>query len=120
MTKQEYLRSTNRFAIDQNKLQTIYAIYAGRFPEALERIISGSNESVFFDDDDMRILSFAEMVDAEQDLHIDFKSKKLMPIADCGDNDFIVYDYANNVWAKFNIVDETIFMKRAELGELLK
>lgn len=119
MTKQEYLQSVNRFAIDQNKLQTIYAIYTGRFPETLERIISGSNESVFFDDD-TRILSFAEMVDAEQDLHIDFKRKELMPIADCGDNDFIVYDYANNVWAKFNIVDETIFMKRAELGELLK
>ena len=53
-------------------------------------------------------------------LHVEFKKKGLLPVADCRENDFILYDFINGMWAKFNIVDEIIFKERLSLEELLK
>ena len=119
MTCKEYLVDLERKEINADKVKRINEIYTGRFPEILKIIISNNDSSIFFDDGN-RMLSYAEIVDAEKDLHVDFNSKGLIPIADCGDNVFIVFDYTSQAWAKFNIVDETLFKKRESLGDLLK
>lgn len=43
----------------------------------------------------------------------------MIPVIDCGENDFIVYHTAEGNWSKFNIIEECVFKKRATLGELL-
>ena len=118
MTKKGFLDKITSLAIDEDKLLKIFDIYSDQLPEVLCKIISNIDEAVFFDDG-TRILSYSEILDAEKDLHIKFKAKGLIPISDYGDNDFIVYDFKNKIWAKFNIVDETLFKKRASLEELL-
>ena len=80
--------------------------------------ISGSNKTVFLDDN-IRILSFDEIINAEKELHVDFKSNQIIPLVDCGENDFIVYHFFDKIWSKFNIVDETVFKKKNSLQELL-
>ena len=67
----------------------------------------------------MRILSYKEILNAEYDLHVDFKTKQMIPLADCGDNDFVVYHFDTHEWSKFNIIDEVTFKKRKTLAEVL-
>lgn len=42
-------------------------------------------------DDGVRILAFKEILNAKEELHVDFKADGIIPVADCGENDFIVY-----------------------------
>lgn len=118
MTKQEFLLQAGSFSVDKNKIAKIKELYTGPLPEILEKIISNSNESVYFDDG-VRILSYAEILDAKRDLQVDFTAKGIIPVADCGENDFIVYDYNNSEWGMFNIVDEIMFKKCSTLEDLI-
>lgn len=119
MTKQEYLEKVLRTVIDDVKVSKVQKVYGCKLPEIIQKIVSTNDETIFFDDD-TRILSLNEIIDAEKDLHVDFISKKIIPLADFGENDFIVYHFDDNIWSKFNIVDETMFKKRHDLSELLR
>lgn len=119
MTKKEYLQKLSKVKVDEEKVLKVNAIYHTELPEILQKIISDNDETIFFDDAG-RVISLEEMVEAEQDLHIDFKGKGIIPLIDCGENDFIVYHFRAKLWSKFNIIDETVFQKRESLEELLK
>ncbi len=119
MTKQEYLEQISEKKADTAKVKKMEDIYGAALPGLVRKIVSNNDETIFFDDG-VRILSFDEIVDAESDLHVDFKAKGIIPIADCGENDFIVYHLNDSIWSKFNIIDETIFKKKNELSDLLK
>lgn len=117
MRKKEYLEEILKANINNDKVVRIQNLYGAELPEIIKRIISNSDESQFFDDD-TRILSDAEILDAKQDLHIDFKSKGIIPIADCNENNFIVYHFNDNIWSKFNIVDESVYNKKESFSDL--
>ena len=119
MDKKEYLEWIKRVKIDWEKVEKINGLYGVEMPMIIKQIISESGKSIFFDDG-VRILSFEEIVAAEKDLHIEFKAKGMIPIVDCGENDFIVYHFNDNIWSKFNIVDESVFKKKKSIEELLK
>ena len=118
MTRNEYLDQIERKKIDDSKVKKIESIYKSELSELLKKIVSNSAETEFLDDG-IRILSFDEIVDAEKDLHVNFKDLGILPIADCGENDFIVYHFAKDTWSKFNILDEICFKEKNELKELL-
>ena len=118
MTKKEYLKTLETVKPDRrliNKAQKVY----GELPEEVQCILSFAKESVFFDDG-WRMLSFEEVMDAQKDLHVDFTGNGIIPLADCGENDFIVYHIADGFWSKFNIEDLTVFKKKPRLGDLLR
>lgn len=119
MTKSEYIKTLPSVKLDEKKITKIENVYDTVFPEVVKKIISSAEETVFFDDD-YRILSVAEIADAKNDLHVDFKSKGIIPLVDCGENDFIVYHFNDDIWSKFNIIDETVFKKKATLEDLLQ
>ncbi len=119
MTKKEYFNIISNIETDKSKIERIETLYNRKLPDQLQKIISNSSETVFLDDN-TRILSFDEIADAETDLHISFSKKGMIPVADCGENDFIVYHFDDADWSKFNIVDESIFKRKASLDELLK
>lgn len=119
MNKKEYLKKILTLEIDEKKVSLIEQQYSTSFPKIVKLIITNSDETVIFEDDS-RALSFSEMVDAEKDLHVDFKLKGIIPLFDCGDNDFIVFHYNNKKWSKFNIIDEISFKEKNTLEELLK
>lgn len=119
MTGKEYLSSLAEVKADKEKTDMIVALYTDNLPEIILKIIANAKEPVFLDDGS-RVLSYDEIVDAEKDLHVAFKDKGIIPLVDCGENDFIVYHFLDNVWSKFNIVDETVFKKKSSLEELMK
>lgn len=108
MTKKEFLSRIKSQKIDFKIVEKIENKYGFEVPEIVQKIISSSVESVFFDDD-WRTLSVDEILDASEDLHVNFEDRMLLPIVDTGENDFIVYHAENNTWSKFNIIDESYF-----------
>ena len=118
MTRKEYIVAISKCDIDSDIISQIESVYGCSLPVAIKRMLSCSGESVFFDDG-YRTLSVAEILDAEKDLHVDFGALRMIPVIDCGENDFIVYHTAEGNWSKFNIIEECVFKKRATLGELL-
>lgn len=118
MTKKEYLLLLEKGSINSSRIQEVQKIYKNELPEIIKKIVSYSENSIFFDDG-YRVLSFQEIIDAEHDLHIGFAEMNIIPIMDCGENDFIVYHLKSNMWSKFNIIDESVFKKKTELNELL-
>lgn len=119
MNRIDYIKSIERYDIDSKKVEKIEKKYNANFPDIIKKIVSNSDESVFFEDD-YRILALSEIEDAEQDLHVNFAAKGIIPIADCGENDFIVYHFNEGIWSKFNIIEETVFKKRNSFEEVLK
>ncbi|WP_028517448.1 hypothetical protein [Ruminococcus flavefaciens] len=119
MTIKEYLGKIKELKIDEIKVNHIEKQYSEGIPKNVKRLISNCDKTIFFDNDNiLRLLSFSEIMNAEKDLHVDFKSRNMIPLFDCGDNDFIVYNYKDANWAKFNIIDEVIFKTENNLEEV--
>lgn len=118
MTNREYLERIEELQIDNAKVSKIEGLYGTEVPEIVKRIISNNDKTIFLEE--CRVLSLAEIADAETDLHVDFKGKQILPLFDCMDNDFIVYHYGTGKWSLFNIVDECVFKMRNSLAELLE
>lgn len=116
MTRKEYLASIEKCNINVAKVEKIKKVYKNELPGIVKQMISFYEESVFFDDE-WRTLSFSEIVEAEQDLHVDFVKLGMIPVVDCGENDFIVYHFGDGIWSKFNIIEECVFKKKVGLSE---
>lgn len=116
MSKKEYLEKIKQTEINVTDIKKVSQIY-GQMPGIIGQMLSFSEESIFFDDG-WRTLSFSEIIEAEKDLHIGFAAMKLIPVVDCGENDFIVYHFDDDTWSKFNIIDECVFKKKNSLAEL--
>lgn len=118
MTRKEYLIQLEGVTPDPEVVRRAENVYGFSLPTAVKQMLSFSKESIFFDDE-WRTLSLAEVLDAQDDLHVDFKALGLLPVIDCGENDFIVYHADNQGWSKYNIVDEVAFKEKAHFEELL-
>ena len=116
MTRKEFLSSLENQGIDFKIIKEIEHKYGFEIPKIVQKIISASVESVFFDDD-WRTLSVEEIMDASKDLHVDFESQKILPIIDTGENDFIVYHAEDGTWSKFNIIEECHFKAKKSFYE---
>ncbi len=117
MNAKEYLSNMMHQSIDEVKTTILEKQYHMQFPEIIKHMISCNNEPIFFDD--KRVLSFGEMKNAEEELHVAFSKRGIFPVIDCGENDFIVYYFSKNNWMMFNIVDEVSFKQCEKLEELL-
>lgn len=118
MNVAEYLKLVENMKIDSDKVETVQNVYEAKLPELLQKIVSNAEEPAFLDND-VRTLTYKEILNAEQDLHVDFKSNRIIPVADCGDNDFAVYYLDKCKWSRFNIIDETAFKERTTLEDVL-
>lgn len=116
MTRKEFLVYIKTVTVIEKNVAAVEEKYSERLPELIEKIVSCANECVFFDDG-WRLLSIREIVDASEDLHVNFVEQKILPLFDTEDNDFIVYHFEKNNWSKFNIIDGCHFKRKQKLEE---
>lgn len=116
MTRQEFLSSLRSQIIDLKIVKKVEKKYGFEIPEIVQKIISASIESIFFDDG-WRTLSVSEVLDASEDLHVHFEERMLLPVIDTGENDFIVYHAEDDTWSKFNIIEECHFKTKKTFYE---
>ena len=77
MTNKEYLESIEGLHINNAKVSKIESLYGTEMSEIIKRIISNNDRTIFLEE--CRVLSYDEIVDAEVDLHVDFKGKQILP-----------------------------------------
>ncbi len=118
MNKNEYLEMIDKTEIKDEKVNAIEQKYDRKLPEELKRIVSFMSETLFLDKGG-RIISFNELVNAEDIFQVDVVGLGIVPVADIGDNDFIVFLLEKSEWARFNIVDECIFGEKKSFDEML-
>ena len=117
MNKKQFLLVVESTQVNENALKEITKLYGDIKSDLIKKALSLQKDTLFFDD--YRFLSHDEIIHANEELHVNFTSKKIIPIIDCGENDFIVYNLIKNNVSKFNIVDETFFKERATLSDIL-
>ena len=118
MNGKEYLDELERVKEDVEMIEKVENTYKVSLPKELRKIVSNANETVFLDGE-KRILSIDEIQNADEELHVGFIDKSLLPIADFCENNFLVFQISKNKWAKYNIIDNTIFKERDTIDELL-
>lgn len=118
MTAKEYLKEALSSEINISYIEKVEKKYNAKLSLQAKAFISCSNSTIFFDED-KRLLEFSEILNAEEYLHVNFKIRGIVPIIDCNDNDFIVYDYKNDSWGKFNIIDKILFKKNNKVEDIL-
>lgn len=118
MKNKEFLEKLSKCELDGKKIDMVEKAYDTSFPVQVRAIISSCNTPVFLEE--YRVLSFSEIINAEDDLKVNLKKEKIIPLIDCGDNDFIVYDFSKKRWAKYNIIENCLFKGNCNLSDLLK
>jgi hypothetical protein len=110
MKLKEALNKVDDASIDQTSVSKVEGKYGAKLsPEARKLLSVSRNTTVLEDKSIFRILSLAEILDASDDMAVDFVSQGLIPVIDVGDNDYITFDFRNQTWRMFNIVDEIAF-----------
>lgn len=118
MTKKEYIKGIKECDVVSDRVTAINSIYNSEISGILANVISFADSIDFFDEE-RRALSFKEICNPKKYLCFDFVSIGLVPVIDSYDNTYIVYIISEDKWAKFNIVDETLFKKKKSLEELV-
>lgn len=117
MNRNDYLRELPNRKIDELKVKQIEELYECTVSEEVKRIISNCDKTIFLDDD-YRVLSFEEILEAPETLCELFVENKMIPLFDCMDNDFIVYKADSHKWLMFNTEDEMDFDEAEYLADL--
>lgn len=108
MNRKEFLDSLKSVSISPDVKEKVTGIYNG-VPNIILEILTKYPSPELFDENESRTLSLNEVIHAEEDNGVPFGSKNIIPIADFGDNDYIVYNSDQKKWCMYNILDETIF-----------
>jgi bacterioferritin (cytochrome b1) len=117
----EFIRQLQEIPINEKVVASIEEKYGCHLSVEAKKIVSFSQDGYFFDDDDLyRILALDEIINAKEELHVDFIQQELLPVIDTGDNNFIVFDFGKNRWCKFNIVDETRYREAINIADFFK
>lgn len=117
MTNEEYMNQVKGLEINREKAAEVEKVYHTEFPLFVQAIISNVNQPVFLED--CRVLAYSEIINAKEDLKVDFAAKKIIPLIDCGENDFIVYHFDTKKWSMYNIIENCSFREKESLDELL-
>lgn len=113
----EYLAEIASVATDAEISAKLNAYYAAEVPSIVLKIISGKRNGEFFDSDDTcRLLSLDEILNAETELKANFRGLGLIPLLDCGDNNFVCYCLSERNWVKFNVIDSSVFARKPEIS----
>lgn len=118
MNKSEYLQSVRKCKLNLDRIQKADEIYGTEIPEMLGKVISYAGE-VSFLDEERRVLSFEGIIYASEDLGIDFVAKRIIPVIDAYDLNYIVYMLEEKKWAIYNVCDDDVYKEDCDLENIL-
>lgn len=118
MTVSEYISALTKVKISDADGHDLKKKYGRDIPKIILQIASYDEKAVFLDTG-TRMLSYKEILNFKKDMKLDDSISNLIPIADKGENDFVVYDMKSKKWMIFNVNDSTVFRKAGTFVTLL-
>ena len=112
-----YVETTKSIEINLETVRSIEALYKTSLPDSVKRIVSVKLDDYFISEK-CRVLSLKEILNTEEFTGVDFTSLNMLPLIDCKDDDYIVYDFAENKYVMYSVFDEVGF-REAEKIEIL-
>ena len=73
----------------------------------------------YFISEKCRVISSKEILRTEEFVGVDFKDLNMIPLIDCKDDDYIVFNFETQKYEMYNIYDEVSFREADGLEELL-
>jgi len=121
MNLKDALKELDKVQVDDSLISEIETLYEIELSDELKKIISLNKEGIFYDDMELlRGLSSDEILNASDDLSVEFVEIDLLPLFDTGNDNFIVYNFEKKCWSRYNIAEEFEFDEAANLLEYIK
>ena len=120
MKIKDEIKNASNNKIDQKFIAEVEKVYMCKLPEMVKHILCIPDSPDGYEErpHSMHKLQNDMILEASEEMSCDFVAHHLLPVFDMFDNDYICYDYANNMWCMFNIVDELAFNEQKELLDL--
>lgn len=119
MKLSEIICNADNVEIDDDFVNQIENVYSCKLPENVKHILCiPENEENYDERLILQKLSNDMILEATEEMNSDFIGNHLIPLFDCGDNDYICYNYENGIWCMFNIVNDLVFNRNQTLLDL--
>jgi len=116
MKLRDALAKLNNVKVDKEIIGQIEALYKTKFSGELEKVITLNKDGVSYDDKSIfNGLSANAILNAYNDLYIDFVSLNLVPLFEIGDNEYIVYNLKKRCYALYDISDDDEYSEESNL-----
>lgn len=99
-------------------VSSIEELYGVTLNDDLKHIVSVVLDDYFIDEK-CRVLSIKEILRSEDFIGVDFTELNMIPLIDCKDDDYIVYNFENQKYEMYNIYDEVSFREGENMRILL-
>ena len=116
MEQKHFFTSLKETRFNDERIKEIEHIYHHELPEIIKRIVSSNDQSVLIEPG-KRLLSYAEIKNADEWLETDFHGLQMIPVFDFYDNDFLVYCFNTDTWGLFNIIEGVLFDEKNDLKD---
>jgi len=116
MRLRDALARLDKVEIDKDSITEIEALYKTKLSGELKKVISLNKDGVSYDDKSVfNGLSAKAILNAYNDLYVDFVSLQLLPLFEIGDSEYIVYNFAKRRYAIYDISDDDEYSEESDL-----
>lgn len=111
----DLIRNNN---VNDKVVTKLEELYGFSLTDALKHIVSVEMDDYFISDK-YRVISAKEMLSTEYFIGVDLTKLNMIPLVDCMDDDYIVFNFANQKFEMYHIYDEISFVEGSSLEEML-
>jgi len=116
MRLRDALAGLDSVEIDKASVREIEALYKTTLSNEVKKVISLHKDGVSYDDKSvLNGLSANAILNAYNDLYVDFIGLQLLPLFDIGDSEYIVYDLKKRCYAIYDISDDDEYSEESDL-----
>jgi hypothetical protein len=116
MRLRDALAGLDKVEIDKTCVSDIETLDQANLSTEVKKVISLNKDGVSYDDKSIfNGLSANAILNAYNDLYVDFVGLQLLPLFDIGDNEYIVYNLAKRCYAIYDISDDDEYSEESDL-----
>jgi len=116
MRLRDALAGLSNVEIDKESINEIEALYKTKLSTEVKKVISLNKDGVAYDDKSIfNGLSTQAIINAYNDLYVDFVGLQLLPLFEIGDSEYIVYNLKRRCYAIYDISDDNEYSEESDL-----
>jgi hypothetical protein len=120
MRLRDALARLDKVEIDQEIISEIEALYKTTLSSEVKKVISMNKDGVSYDDKSVfNGLSTKAILNAYNDLYVDFVALQLLPLFDIGASEYIVYNLKKRRYAIYDISDDDEYSEQTDLSKFV-